>query len=308
MLKRVARKAVHVLRSLLEEPDGRGPLDSWAGPYTSNTTYSKFMSQPGCGHDYTWGVLHGVKLAKALDVGRVSVIEFGVAGGNGLVALERIAEQAESTFGVKVDVYGFDTGTGLPEVTDYRDMPNLWSKGFFPMDVDKLKARLSRAHLVLGPVAKTVPEFVRAGMPPVAFVAFDVDLYSSTIQALRTFDADEQFLLPRVHCYFDDILGYTFGDHVGERLAISEFNSAHALRKLSPIYGLRHYVPRRHAHRMWEKYYMAHFFDHVAYGRHDGSIPVGMDMLALHDLATMPARATGPARNLQGAEERSRAG
>ena len=31
--------------------------------------------------NYTWGVLHGVYLAKTLGIKRVSVIEFGVAGG-----------------------------------------------------------------------------------------------------------------------------------------------------------------------------------------------------------------------------------
>jgi hypothetical protein len=80
-------------------------------------------------------------------------------------------------------------------------------------------------------------------------------------------------MLPRVYCLFDDILGYSFGDHVGERLAISEFNESHENVKLSPIYGLHHYVPKQFADRMWEKNYMAHVFDHPMYGTYDGSIP-----------------------------------
>jgi hypothetical protein len=47
------------------------------------------------------------------------------------------------------------------------------------------------------------------------------------MNALALFEADHRLLLPRVRCYFDDILGFTFGDHVGERLAISEFNESH---------------------------------------------------------------------------------
>jgi hypothetical protein len=106
----------------------------------------------------------------------------------------------------------------------------------------------------------------------VAFVSFDLDFYSSTMQAFGIFEAEQRLLLPRIYCYFDDILGYTFGDHVGERLAISEFNASHELRKLSPIHGLRYYIPRRFAHRMWEKQYMAHIFDHDLYRQFDGSI------------------------------------
>jgi len=270
-VKRVIRKVVRTIRKLSESQDG--PLDGWAAPYTLNSTYVRVMERPGCEHGYTWGVVQGVNLAKVLGLDRVSVIEFGVAGGNGLIALERIAEEVEPIFGVKVDVFGFDTGSGLTKPLDYRDMPNLWSEGYFPMDIDKLRQRLSRAQLILGPVHETVPNFRQSDFAPLAFVAFDVDLYSSTTHALSVFDANHRSLLPRVYCLFDDILGYTFGNHVGERLAISDFNVSHDRAKISPIYGLYHYAPERYAKHMWEKNYMAHFFDHPLYGRRDGSIP-----------------------------------
>ncbi len=44
---------------------------------------------------YLWGALHGAHLAKILDLPAVSLIEFGVAGGNGLVALDLIAQRIE---------------------------------------------------------------------------------------------------------------------------------------------------------------------------------------------------------------------
>jgi hypothetical protein len=272
-----------VLNTAQDWLNGRaGPLDAWAADYTVNHVYARIMRQGGCFHDYTWGVVQAAHLAKALGIPRVSVLEFGVAGGNGLLALERIAREASTAFGVEIDVFGFDTGAGLPRPQDYRDMPNLWSEGFFPMDPVGLQTRLKRAELLLGPVENTVPQFLNARRAPVAFVSFDVDYYSSTRQALTLFDAEPERLLPRVHCYFDDILGYTFGDHVGERLAIEHFNAAHELRKLSPIYGIRYYVPKRHMNRMWEKQYMAHLFDHPMYSHHDGSIPHGTTMLNLH--------------------------
>jgi hypothetical protein len=54
-------------------------------------------------------------LGKTLGHERISVIEYGVAGGNGLRMLEEHAKKIESILGVKIEVYGFDTGKGLPQ-------------------------------------------------------------------------------------------------------------------------------------------------------------------------------------------------
>ena len=37
-------------------------------------------------------------------------------------------------------------------------------------------------------------------------------------------------------------MGATHSDFAGERLAIAEFNVAHQMRKISPVYGLKYYV------------------------------------------------------------------
>ncbi len=274
-VRAAVRKLVGGIRRIAEDPSPHGPLDHWASPYTRNSLFVEVLEHPGCDHKYAWGVVQAASLAKVLGIDHVSVIEFGVAEGHSLLCLERIGERVRSLTGVKVSVFGFDTGTGLPKPMDYRDMPNLWSEGSFPMDAAKLTKQLTHATLVLGPVGETVPKFINQDGPPIAFAAFDVDLYSSTRDALRIFEADHRRLLPRVHCVFDDILGYTFGDHVGERLAIADFNATHASAKISPIYGLDRYVPERYAGRMWEKNYMAHMFGHPLYGQHDGSIPEG---------------------------------
>ena len=80
-------------------------------------------------------------------------------------------------------------------------------------------------------------------------------------------------LLPRVHSYFDDVLGFTYGDCNGERLAIGEFNAKHVMRKISPIYGLKYYLPAPQSGEMWvEKYWIAHIFDHPLYGRRDNLV------------------------------------
>jgi hypothetical protein len=211
--------------------------------------------------------LQGIALAKALNYPRISVIEFGVAGGNGLLALERIAEEAEKIVDISIEVYGFDTGVGLPQPKDYRDIPYMWEEGYFAMDVDKLRARLQRARLILGLVEETVPEFLRSSFAPVAFVSIDLDMYTGTKYALGLLEAGPDALLPRIPFYFDDIIGYGINDYIGERLAIHEFNSEHSMRKIAPHYGLKFFVPPQKANRIWvECMYFAHIFDHPLYG------------------------------------------
>jgi hypothetical protein len=275
MIRKIVRVGLRVAKTWLSSDDEtRVPEDTpFAYPFI-NALHGQIMrespaiTRPG----YLWGSLHGAYLAKTLGLPSASLIEFGVAGGNGLVALELIAESIEHHLGVKISVFGFDTGKGLPKPQDVRDCPNLFTEGTYPMDVDKLRSRLRRARLILGMVDETVPLFVSTYKPaPVAFVSVDLDLYTSTKQALRLFEADTSSFLPRVHCYFDDINGFTFAEHNGERLAIAEFNQEHQSRKISPMYHLRHYVPTRCADDAWvNRFYLAHILDHESYGHSDG--------------------------------------
>lgn len=243
---------------------------------------------------YAWGVLQGVVLAKALGLERVSIVEFGVAGGRGLTALETIAADLENRYGIAIDVFGFDSGGGLPTGADNRDLPNLWSGGYYRMDREKLQRQLRKARLVLGDVKETVPEFLKSRPAPLAFASFDLDLYTSTKAALRIFDAGPSSLLPRVHCYFDDIMGFTAGEHNGERLAIREFNESHETTKVSHTYGLRYFVPEPYAREMWvEMIFIAHMFDHPLYSRNDGLLRVAesADSLDMNPHWTRLARA-----------------
>ena len=219
---------------------------------------------------YVWGIVQGAALGKVLGIPRISVIEFGVAGGAGLISMEHIAQRVEAMTGMRIDVYGFDTGAGLPKPEDYRDQPNMWFEGQLPMNRDSLAQLLQRASLRLGLVRETVPQLLGEGPAPVAFVSFDLDLYSSTKDALTLFTAKRECLLPRVVCYFDDILGHSYSDFTGERLAITEFNRAQETSKLSPIYGLRYNAPRRMRDAgYWDCLYLAHFFDHPLYNELD---------------------------------------
>jgi hypothetical protein len=221
--------------------------------------------------NYTWGMVNTAFLASSLRLPRIAAVELGVAGGNGLVCLERVAAKLKQVFGIQIDVYGFDSGEGLPRPADYRDLPNLWPEGAYPMDEKRLRQRLDRAELIMGLVEETIPEFLETRTAPIGFIAFDLDQYTSTRQAMALLEAPCARLMPRIHCYFDDILGYTCGHHNGERLAITEFNRDHPDRQISQIYGLRFCLHRRYREQNWtEKMYMTHIVEHPLYNEWDG--------------------------------------
>ena len=112
-------------------------------------------------------------MAKKLGYDAISVVEFGVAGGRGLLNLEYNAKHIRDLLSLDIDIYGFDTGEGLPEPLDYRDLPYLWKKSEYKMDVPKLKAQLKAAKLVLGDVKETAETFLAEFKPnPIAAVMF----------------------------------------------------------------------------------------------------------------------------------------
>jgi hypothetical protein len=267
LIRRIAKRARQWLREdIVEELPVTPNMYHWTGAMALK------MGRQGLAHRYVWAALQGVHLAVALGMPRVSLVEFGVARGAGLLALDQIALRLEHAYGIGVDVYGFDTGRGLPPPTDYRDLPNLFIDQEFAMvDHEALAKQLSRAKLVLGLVETTVPKFIESKPAPVAFVSVDLDYYSSSLAALRLFESDYDLLLPRVYTYFDDLLGWTFCDYTGERLAISEFNEQHLDRKICLIPGLRHFVPAKYADALWvDSLYLTHLFGHPLYGKTDG--------------------------------------
>ena len=196
-----------------------------------------------------------------------------MAGGNGLLALEKAATLVGELIGVDIDVYGFDMGSGMPKPIDYRDLPNLYSEGQFSMDTDKLMSKLTSAELIIGNVKETVPQFMKKAFAPIGFISIDLDYYSSTSDAFILLEGDYDCLMPRIFCYFDDIMGFTFSEFTGERLAISEFNERNAMKKISPIFGLKFYLPNQYRQAIWAyAIYIAHLFEHPLYSRQDGLV------------------------------------
>lgn len=210
---------------------------------------------------YLLGLWHAARRAAREGIGAIAAIEFGVAGGNGLVALEREAEAVERESGVSIRVYGFDNGAaGLPAfIGDHRDHPDKWRPGDFPMDEGALRSRLGpRTTLVIGDVAETVTGFFDdPEVPPVGFIAFDLDLYSSTRQALRVLSLPGRRTLDHVPLYFDDVEHSISHRFAGELLAIDEFNEIHEDVKIDRWRGVESDRPFPEASYL-RKMYMAH--------------------------------------------------
>ena len=72
----------------------------------------------------------------------------------------------------------------MPAPCGYRDLPHVWDKGFYKMNVSELKDQLlPDTELILGDIGETVPAWIPKAS--IGFIAFDLDYYSSTRTAFR---------------------------------------------------------------------------------------------------------------------------
>jgi hypothetical protein len=212
---------------------------------------------------FAYGLLKAADVAQYFGHQRVTVCEFGVATGAGLLSMCRLAQRIGPAVGVQFDVFGFDSGTGLPRVTGHKDHAEMWQEGDYPMvNQEQLRQQLDgQAQLVLGDIATTVDPWLAARTPasPIGFIAVDVDIYSSTVQVLRSLLGPASLYLPAVSVYLDDTEHFFANDWCGELAAVHEFNATHALRKIGAD------RTPRHADKTWfRKMHVAHILDHPA--------------------------------------------
>ena len=209
---------------------------------------------------YLTGVHAAAQQAKRQGVAEICVIEFGVASGEGLIAMQTEAGEVEAETGVAIHVYGFDA-KGLPEfIGDHRDHPDAWRRGDFPMNEHALRDKLDpkRTRLIIGNVRDTVQGFVRDYSPaPIGFISFDMDLYSSTRDALNVFTLPDVRMLWHVPLYFDDIEFIFNYSQAGELLAINEFNSVQKRVCIDRWYGVKRGRPFPDR-SYYDKFYVAH--------------------------------------------------
>ena len=175
---------------------------------------------------YAMCLYYAALQARRLGHSAVTAVELGVAGGNGLLCMADHAAAIRRQLGIEIVVVGFDAGAGLPSGGDPRDLRYFWPAGAFPMNHRALQTRLAgRAELIVGDVAHTGPRWTPRPDAPLGAVAFDLDLYSSTLAAFALLA--KQNVLPRIWCYFDDIVDLPescLTDFVGEAAAIRDFN------------------------------------------------------------------------------------
>lgn len=219
-----------------------------------------------------WAILNSADQAKELGVKTVTLVEFGVAAGAGLLNMSYIAARVTQATGVAFRLYGFDTGKGMPPSADYRDHPDLYQEGDFKMDVERLRAALpANTKLIIGDIGETAPSFIKELSldAPIGYVSVDVDYYSSTKQALKLFAHDDpRKYLPVTTVYFDDVCHERHNSWCGELLAISEFNAEHALRKLERhafLRGTRIYRRAEWIDHMWTMHALDHPHRQVPY-------------------------------------------
>jgi len=178
---------------------------------------------------------------RAIDYGQksITIVEFGVAAGAGLINMCEIAQRVTKATGVAIRVIGFDSGTGMPPPQGFRDHPEYYQEGDFPMNHAALRAKLPpNGELILGQLQDTIAEFRDHRLEasaPIAYVVIDVDYYSSTVDALKLFDGRAELYLPLTLLYLDDTSLEHHNPFAGEELAVREFNDAHPYRK-----ALRH--------------------------------------------------------------------
>jgi hypothetical protein len=214
-------------------------------------------------HPLAFGLLQAADWARECGVGKITALELGVASGAGLLNMCDIAAKVTKATGVRFDIAGFDTGKGMPQPKDFRDHPEFYGPGDFPMENrEALQKRLpDNASIAFGEVSDTVKPFLER-CATIGFISVDLDYYHSTVEALELLDGTPEKYLPWVVMYFDDVEFDRHNPFCGELAAIEEFNRGHADRKIAKFNLLRQ---RRIFQRAtWlDHMYIAHIFDHA---------------------------------------------
>jgi hypothetical protein len=216
-------------------------------------------------HPYAFCIQEAADLAKSHGIAKLTLIEFGVASGAGLLNLCLIADKVAKETGVQFEIVGFDSGEGMPPPRDYRDHPEKYFTGDFPVtDKAALHAKLpSNARIIYGDIKKTLADFNAQVKAPIGVVCVDVDYYWSARESLDVLLFEPHQYLPRVYMYFDDVQDIDDNKFCGELCAIEEFNAdpSHPLRRLAPANFLSELRIFKRA--IWHKQiYLAHVFDH----------------------------------------------
>jgi hypothetical protein len=230
------------------------------GSFKQKVHYDLVPRQP-----YAFCIQAAADKARAENIGKLTLIEFGVAAGAGLQNMCWIAERVGRESGVEFEIIGFDGGEGMPPPKDYRDRPEKYFTGDYRVtDKRRLLEHLpGNARIMFGHIDDSIRKFSSQIRYPIGFVSLDVDYYWSTKQCLEIFNLEAKNYLPFVYTYFDDIQDIDDNEFCGELLAIKEFNQSNANqnRKIAIANCLDRL--RVFKNGVWLKQvYLTHIFDH----------------------------------------------
>ena len=216
---------------------------------------------------YAYGMLRAADLAAIGGRQKVTVCEFGVAAGKGLLNMIQLADLIRADTGVEFRIVGFDSGEGLPELKGCKDHPEIWNCGDFPMaNRQQLQEAIAgRAEMVFGDIARTAPAFAANLSPsaPLGFAAIDVDLYSSAVSCLESLRGAPDGYTPAVSLYLDDVGVFFSNRWCGELAAVEEFSAANEFRKIDRDRSLPGNRPGKY--QWWyDRMRVCHILDHQA--------------------------------------------
>ena len=131
LLHKVPRRLGRVLYERLPEPLHLNILSIFValfGNYKMKIAFDLVVRQ-----QYAFSLLKTAELAMVRGLKSVTVIEFGVAAGAGLVNICNISRNITKLTGVEFNIVGFDSGQGMPPPRDHRDHPEIFSEGSYPL-------------------------------------------------------------------------------------------------------------------------------------------------------------------------------
>jgi hypothetical protein len=223
----ISTRGLHIFPILDSNGYVKDILSSWQIKFLETYREKKLLRM-----HYAHTMVKAAKFALKKGYDSFSVLEFGVATGNGLLIAELFAKEIERLFHVKIEVYGFESCEGLISDLIPGEM-NFWRPGEYKNEgLDKLKQRFTKAEVIYGDVENTRESFFETDFAPIGVVFVDVDVYRSTKSVFRFFDYDDKFFLPEVQMYFDDI--HPDLEYTSEALALREFNAEHENMKITP--------------------------------------------------------------------------
>ena len=206
--------------------------------------------------------------AKKLGYEEVTVLELGVSGGNGIIALEKYKKKIEKYTNIKIKIIGFDSGAGMPEPKDVYDLPFYWKKGQMAVNKNKLEL-LSKSKIYYGDIKDTIDDFIKTNPKNIASIFVDLDYHSSTKSFLTQLTKLEKNLCPRVYFLFDDTFNsnHFINEYNGEILSINEFNNENSNLKIGisidNVMDFKFPLAKNHL-------YLLHNFNHPDYNKYIG--------------------------------------